>query len=322
MTRRNVVFLIVLSLPAAAQITCGIRTAHANARKSASSSSTVLAVLNRGDLLQVAADVPYWFQVVLKDGTQAYVAKSTCSVVPASDPGEEDTSSAQDFYNPPTPSPTTTSPSCTPKTIPADWTVCPAAGSGGIHAMAYTEKNRVTVACSYEPTTVDQILELDHLPANVRALPTSDKRVTYLNTVEGKSVVVDGYLAMVKDGGKEGVNCGSTTRVDIHMELVDTDSADPKTNRKSHVVTEITPWFEESISAWTEATMAQYSSYSNGYSGSMHRPPTHVRVYGHMFFDDAHAKDGSVGTWRGTEWEVHPITKIEVWDNGAWKSIE
>ena len=32
--------------------------------------------------------------------------------------------------------------------------------------------------------------------------------------------------------------------------------------------------------------------------------------------------DGSVGTWRGTAWEVHPITRIEVLENGTWRSIE
>jgi hypothetical protein len=268
MTHRIATLIIsfVLVLPSSAQVTCAIRTAHANARKSASSAGKIIAYLNHGDLLQIISDVQYWYEVTLQDGRQAYVSKATCTVVPEKDPGEEDSSAVQDFYTSPGPTAPMTPPSCAPTVLPVDWTVCPATGSGGIHAKAYVEKNRVAISCSYEPTNVDQILQLDHLPANVRALPTTDKRVSYLQAIEGKTVVVDGYLAMVKDGGKEGVNCGSTTRLDIHMELVDTD--------------------------------------------------------GYMFFDDAHAKDGSVGTWRGTEWEVHPITRIEVMENGGWKTLE
>ena len=29
-----------------------------------------------------------------------------------------------------------------------------------------------------------------------------------------------------------------------------------------------------------------------------------------------------VGSARGTIWEIHPITKIEVWKNGTWVDLE
>jgi hypothetical protein len=29
-----------------------------------------------------------------------------------------------------------------------------------------------------------------------------------------------------------------------------------------------------------------------------------------------------VGSARGTIWEIHPITKIEVWKSGAWVDLE
>lgn len=35
-----------------------------------------------------------------------------------------------------------------------------------------------------------------------------------------------------------------------------------------------------------------------------------------------HWRATRVGTWRGTAWEVHPITRIEVLENGQWRSIE
>ena len=312
---------LCLSVLAAAQVPCAIRTAHANVRKSPAAGAVIVATLNQGDIVQVIEDVAYWYGIRLPNTSKAYVAKSTCTVLPESDPGDGDNIPVNDFFNTPAPAPSLPIAGCTPKVIPTDWSVCPAGGSGGIYGKAYIQKNRVTVPCGYESTNVDQILQLDHPPGNVRSLPAADKRLTYLKAVEAKAVMVDGYMALVKDGGQEGVNCKPTTRVDVHMELVDTDSLDPKTNRPTHIITEVTPWFKESITGWTKSGLAQYASYVDDYNGPMQHPPAHVRIYGWMFFDEAHAGNGSK-TWRGTEWEVHPITKIEVWDNGAWKTIE
>ena len=170
--------------------------------------------------------------------------------------------------------------------------------------------------------TVAQVLKLKALPSEVRALPASDPRKMYLTALEARPVILEGFLAMEKNGGEESVNCGSTTRLDIHVEIVGTDATDPKANRDAHVVTEVTPWFRETITAWTTSTLGQFASYRGGYSGTNHGPPSRVRVYGWLFYDNPHAGDGSVGTWRGTAWEVHPITRIEVLENGTWKSIE
>jgi hypothetical protein len=74
--------------------------------------------------------------------------------------------------------------------------------------------------------------------------------------------------------------------------------------------------------AWTTTAIGQFASYRGGYSGTNHGLPGRIRVYGWLYYESPHAGDGSVGTWRGTAWEVHPITRIEVFDNGAWRSIE
>jgi hypothetical protein len=39
------------------------------------------------------------------------------------------------------------------------------------------------------------------------------------------------------------------------MEIVGTDATDPKTNRDAHVVTEVTPWFRQAITAWSTSTL-------------------------------------------------------------------
>src|SRR4029077_6041168 len=101
------------------------------------------------------------------------------------------------------------------------------------------------------------------------------------------------------------------------MEMVGTDADKPKENRNEHVVTEVTPWFHEAITSWTSSTLGKFASYLGGYSGTMHGPPGKIRVYGWLFYDNPPAGDASVGTWRGTAWEVHPITRIEVLRAGS-----
>jgi hypothetical protein len=212
---------------------------------------------------------------------------------------------------------------CAPTTVSADFTVCPVDGTpGGNHAAANIMKNRLARQCSFNAINVDEMLKLKELPAEVRELPTDDPRSIYLQTLESRPVVLEGFLAMEKNGGGESVNCGSTMRTDIHMEIVGIDTIDPKQNRDQHAVTEVTPWFREAINAWSTTTLGQFASYRGGYTGTNHGAPGRIRVYGWLFYDSPHAGDGSVGTWRGTGWEVHPITRIEVFENGQWRSLE
>ena len=166
---------------------------------------------------------------------------------------------------------------CTVTTVPADFTVCAVSGTpGGSHATANVEKNRLSRPCSFSTMTVEQMLKLKALPSEVRALPSGDQRKVYLLALEARPVMLEGFAAMVKNGGKESVNCGSSTRKDIHMEVVGTDAEDPKNNREAHVVTEVTPWFRETIASWTSSTLGKFASYRGGYSGTMHGPPGRI----------------------------------------------
>lgn len=320
---RTLVLTLVTCACLAAQTPIAIRTAQAKARQNPSSNAKILATVHHGEVFVVINDQPYWYGITLKDGRTAYVPKSVCTVLPAEEPNEGSAESPGVGSSPGSNLPSGTDiPGCTSSSVPADWAICPPAGSGGIYAAAYVEKNRLAVPCSYAPVSVQQVLSLPALPANVRALPSGDQSLKELQALESKSVLLEGYFAMAKDGGKEGTNCGSGTRTDIHMEIVATDAEDPKTNRNQHVITEVTPWFHDAISAWTKENIGKYAAYLDGYKGNMLRQPTKVRIYGWLFYDEAHVGDGSVGKWRGTSWEIHPITRIEVFENGAWKIIQ
>ena len=303
-----------------------IRVAHANARAEPNPSAQIVAVLNSGETFSVAEDVPYWYGVTLSNGDTAYVAKSLCKVV-LEEEGENTEEEAgqpmSELYAVPPVGAMVTLSNCSPTTLSANFTICPREGTpGSAHAAANILKNRVARQCSFGTITVAQVLKLKALPGNVRELPASDPRKTYLTALEARPVMLEGFLAMEKNGGEESVNCGSSTRKDIHMEIVGTDTDDPKSNRDAHVVTEVTPWFREAITAWSTTSLGQFASYRSGYSGTNQQSPGRIRVFGWLFYDNPHAGDGSVGTWRGTAWEVHPITRIEVFDNGQWRSIE
>jgi len=314
-----IVIAVAISAAVYGQVAVAVRVTQSKARKSPSSQAPVVAVLHRGDTVVVTDDLPYWYKIMLKDGRSAFVPKSACTVI-----GADDLENTQPPAELPTSTvglSTITVSGCAEKTVAANWSVCPSTGSGGTYAQAYIQKNRLSVPCSYSPMSVDDVLALQGLPHAVRSLPDNDPRSQYLHETEGKAVRVEGFLAMTKDGGQEGVNCGDAHRVDTHMELVDTDQIDPKTNRQKHIVAEVTPWFHEDIPAWTTQGLGGFASYLGGYTAQhQSRPPTKIRIYGHLFFDEAHA--GNAGTWRGTAWEIHPITRIEIFEDGEFKEFK
>jgi hypothetical protein len=45
-----------------------------------------------------------------------------------------------------------------------------------------------------------------------------------------------------------------------------------------------------------------------------------VRISGWLMFDPEHA--AAFGKYRGTLWEIHPITKIEVLRNNNWVDLD
>jgi len=306
-----------------------IRVEHANAREEPDSSSQIRAVLNHNEVREVLGDVPYWYRIRLANGQPAYVAKSLCEVVSPEDGDvtEGDTEPDTGLFAIPAVGTMVPLAGCTTSTQPADFSICPVGGTpGGQNTATNIMKNRLEKRCSFESFTVDRMLGLRNLPGTVRTLPLTAPERAYLDNLEGRAVVLEGFLALVKNGGEESVNCGSSTRKDIHLEIVGSGTEDPRENRPTHLVAEVTPWFKPSFPTWTVAGLSPFSSYRNSYSfktqPKMARLPVAIRVYGWMFFDVPHSADGSIGKWRGSGWEVHPIVRIEVLSGGAWTNIE
>jgi hypothetical protein len=119
---------------------------------------------------------------------------------------------------------------------------------------------------------------------------------------EGAYVYTEGYMTSAEEQGPESCNCREASKSqkngDVHMYLSLVTDA-PK---KNSMVVEITPLFKK-----------KFSDYKQ-YMGK----DIKIRVYGFLFYDTEH-EDAAFTTcnscqhiWRKTNWEIHPITKIEI----------
>lgn len=128
---------------------------------------------------------------------------------------------------------------------------------------------------------------------------------------EQKAVEVTGYVREVKSGGVESCNCRSSDPrdMDSHLELTPRDGQ----GIQEVVICEVTPRTRELAHErgedWsTQALKARFLG-------------RRVTVEGWLFFDPDHVEEafannpqdnGSRPNWRGTSWEVHPVTRIEL----------
>ncbi len=124
---------------------------------------------------------------------------------------------------------------------------------------------------------------------------------------EGTPVEVMGFLLLAKPGGAESSNCDLTRRADtdIHLVLVDNGEAD---GEETSVTAEITPRIRANGHPdWLFKNV-------NDLEGQF------VRLTGWLMLDTKHIRQThrltnerlNKGIKRATNWEIHPVTKLEV----------
>ena len=124
-----------------------------------------------------------------------------------------------------------------------------------------------------------------------------------------QAVSIVGYVFEVKPGGSETCNCQAKDQdlKDTHIELV----LDPMhLDKNKSLVAEINPTIRKLMKQkgidWS--TRAIRDKYLGRW----------VKIEGWLFFDDEHKNmaentaPGREKNWRGTAWEIHPVTSIEV----------
>lgn len=122
---------------------------------------------------------------------------------------------------------------------------------------------------------------------------------------------MDGYLLAAKQSGPEATNCHSKTLRDFHVWIgaeKPSSTVEAKAIRAHAVIVEPTPNTLSQHKTWRLHTLQQLA-----------RQDTKVRISGWVMYDPEHPDQ--LGKTRGTLWEVHPVTKIEVWSGGQWREL-
>jgi hypothetical protein len=180
----------------------------------------------------------------------------------------------------------------------------------------YHRKNRVDVPATYHEVTFDAIagLPVPNVHTTRKAWTAADRALaaTQIVPFEGVAVSVAGFMvnnhmSQVKVEGAEKTNCDFTqaAEVDWHIPLAGAS----RQQEKDSVVVETTPRVRKDHPNWTPARVNPFVNST-----------TSVRISGWLMFDPDHPSH--IGTFRATLWEIHPITKIEVWQGGAWIDLE
>jgi hypothetical protein len=185
---------------------------------------------------------------------------------------------------------------------------CPPEGDGG-DAELNRLKNRIDEPAAPVPVHLDSILKLPwpDTTENRRRSRWGDVARETVSRFEGIPVVVTGYVLRTRMMDPESPNCHGAERElrDWHIWL--TSARD--TARTRTVIAETTP-----------RVRARHPNWSVARLGAAARLDTPVRITGWLLLDQEHPEE--VGKSRGTVWEIHPITKIEVLNEGAWVSLD
>jgi hypothetical protein len=114
---------------------------------------------------------------------------------------------------------------------------------------------------------------------------------------------------------------------DLHLELVENQRHLGERDT-AYVVAEITPQWREQTNAWAYESLLVAFRPNRGGSAPWEAGPRRVRLTGWLMLD--HPYDKPVSTWllanaapRITGWEMHPVTRIELWDDDAsdWREV-
>lgn len=191
-----------------------------------------------------------------------------------------------------------------------DFNDCAQIGEGG-DPWQNALKNRDKVPANLQPVTLTIQQILDDKPALALAAGkryrqnwSHDARAQIADQ-ENTLVTVEGCVLAAKDQAPEDCNCKSPTAVDTHVWL-GAHAGDPLSNS---VVVEVSPRMKVQHPNW------------NGRSLSSNVSLTHYRITGWRMWDEEHKSN--IGKTRGTLWEIHPITRIEIQgSDGSWHDLQ
>ena len=182
---------------------------------------------------------------------------------------------------------------------------CGATGDSG-DTITNARKNRTDLPAQYHTVTWAAIQTLPYPVAGRSLLEWTPEQIAQIEPYQGIPVAVVGFLAAIKiedRGTGESTNCHfvNAEEVDWHMPLVEHAGDAEATS----IVVETTPRVRQMHPKWTPGVLAPWV-----------KTDAAVRINGWTLLDPEHR--AHLGKYRSTLWEVHPITKIEVFKDGQW----
>jgi hypothetical protein len=135
--------------------------------------------------------------------------------------------------------------------------------------------------------------------------PASDR--TKIEAFESRPLRIEAYMNAVLVEGPEQSNCGAPKgKGDTHIYLVDKQN-DANTTA---AFAEVTPRWLSTNPSWNQPAIHALAAKG-----------AKVRITGWPLYDEEHHNMIVAGN-RGTLWELHPITNIEVSTSSGWVSLD
>jgi len=163
------------------------------------------------------------------------------------------------------------------------------------------------VPTDYHPVSFQAIAGLDYPVAKKSRLSWNQGQLSQIAPFEGAAVTLTAFLDSVKVEGPESCNCHMKHRPDVDWHMWVT--AHQGEFKKDAIVVETTPRIRKGHPNWTTTALKPLVQSEN-----------EVRISGWLMFDPEHREQ--LGRFRNTLWEIHPITKIEVFKDGGWVDLD
>jgi len=199
--------------------------------------------------------------------------------------------------------------------VPAETTfegpdgTCGPTGDGG-DTFTNLRKNRTDVPKAYHEVSWSALQALPYPVAGRSLDEWTPDQVAQIKPYEGVAVTVTGFITAVKvqsHGSGESTNCHfvNEEEVDWHVPLVQ----NARDGEDTSIVVETTPRVRQAHPKWTPQALSPWV-----------KSEAPVRISGWTLLDPEHR--AHLGKYRSTLWEVHPITRIEVFQDGQWVDLD
>jgi len=180
------------------------------------------------------------------------------------------------------------------------------------------KKLRLKIPTSYQDLTLQEMIDMKP------GCPYEDSEGREIRRMERRAVRLEGYLVKVEQLADGKTYLHLVRRGDIHLEIGLSKDFEPLRDASQRVICEMTVPFQWNHKKWNLEGLAPLAGmvrddlidhiYPGGTSGG-----TRVRISGYLLDDFVHCL--AVGRTRATTWEIHPVTKFEVWDEKAGKFV-